>query len=95
MAKVTSKLQVTIPKPIAEQFGIKPGVELDWIPAGDGIRVTLAARKTPEVDLKARLKQFDEASGRQRRREASMGRRKPTGDRGWKREDLYNVGRSR
>ena len=39
MARATSKLQVTVPKTIAEQFAIRPGDEIDWIPAGDGIRV--------------------------------------------------------
>jgi AbrB family looped-hinge helix DNA binding protein len=34
MPKVTSKLQLTVPKAIAEQYGIRPGDELEWIPAG-------------------------------------------------------------
>ena len=37
MAKVTSKLQVTVPKAIAEQYSIRPGDEIDWAPAGDVI----------------------------------------------------------
>ena len=39
MAKVTSKLQVTIPKHIAEEYGIAPGDEVEFVPAGDSIRV--------------------------------------------------------
>ena len=39
MAKVTSKLQLTVPKAIADRYGIRPGDELDWVPAGDAIRV--------------------------------------------------------
>ena len=35
MAKVTSKLQVTIPKAIAEQYGIKPGDEIEFRPSLD------------------------------------------------------------
>ncbi|MGH7844250.1 MAG: AbrB/MazE/SpoVT family DNA-binding domain-containing protein, partial [Candidatus Binatia bacterium] len=35
MSKVTSKLQVTIPKDIAEAYGIQPGSEIHWVPAGD------------------------------------------------------------
>jgi len=27
---VTSKLQLTVPKAIADQFGLKPGDELQW-----------------------------------------------------------------
>ena len=34
MAKVTSKRQLTVPKFIADQYGIKPGDQLDWVPAG-------------------------------------------------------------
>ncbi len=92
MAKVTSKLQVTIPKSIADQFGIKPGIELEWIPAGDGIRVVLASAKTPAEEMRRRLKLFDEATSRQRRRESVQGRRRPAAGRGWKREDLYRRG---
>ncbi|MEK7258043.1 MAG: SUMF1/EgtB/PvdO family nonheme iron enzyme, partial [Bacteroidota bacterium] len=31
MAKVTSKLQVTVPKIIADQYGIRPGDEIEWV----------------------------------------------------------------
>ena len=43
MAKVTSKLQVTIPKALAERYGIRPGDEIDWEPAGQFIRVVPSA----------------------------------------------------
>ena len=94
MAKVTSKLQVTIPKVIADKFGIKPGAELDWIPAGDAIRVVPASRERPEEDRELRLRLFDEATARQRRREKGAGKRVSAKDRGWKREDLYRRGRA-
>jgi AbrB family looped-hinge helix DNA binding protein len=45
MARVTSKLQVTIPKVVAEQFGIRPGDEVDWVPAGEAVRVVPAKNK--------------------------------------------------
>jgi bifunctional DNA-binding transcriptional regulator/antitoxin component of YhaV-PrlF toxin-antitoxin module len=38
MAKVTSKLQVTVPKALAEN-AIRPGDEIAWEAAGDVIRV--------------------------------------------------------
>jgi predicted nucleic acid-binding protein/bifunctional DNA-binding transcriptional regulator/antitoxin component of YhaV-PrlF toxin-antitoxin module len=38
MARVTSKYQVTVPRKIAEAYGITPGVDI-WVPAGDVIRV--------------------------------------------------------
>jgi AbrB family looped-hinge helix DNA binding protein len=91
MSKVTSKLQVTIPKAIADQLGIRPGSELDWIPAGDGIRVVSTSRKTSMEDTDLRLKLFDEATTRQRSRESS-GKRRRSKDRGWTREDLYGRG---
>ena len=39
MAKVTSKYQVTVPRKIAEEYHIRPGDEIDWVPAGEAIRV--------------------------------------------------------
>jgi bifunctional DNA-binding transcriptional regulator/antitoxin component of YhaV-PrlF toxin-antitoxin module len=30
---------VTVPKAIADEYGIKPGDEISWTPAGDAIRV--------------------------------------------------------
>ena len=92
---MTSKLQVTIPKAIADQFGIKPGAELDWIASGDSIRVVPAASQGPAEDRELRLKLFDEATARQRRREKRASKRPAAKDRGWKREDLYRRGRAR
>jgi len=104
MAKVTSKLQLTVPKAIADRYGIRPGDELEWIAAGDSIRVIPAnspggnghARTAEE-----RLILFDQATERQRRREANPEPgavpevAKPHEiERGWKREDLYRRGRS-
>ena len=34
---VTSKLQLTVPKAIADQYGIRPGDELQWIAAGEAL----------------------------------------------------------
>ena len=36
---MTSKLQVTVPKVIANQYGIRPGDEVEWVAAGEAIRV--------------------------------------------------------
>jgi AbrB family looped-hinge helix DNA binding protein len=38
-ALVTSKGQVTIPKELRDQFGIAPGVRVDFAAAADGIRL--------------------------------------------------------
>lgn len=101
MSKVTSKLQLTLPKSIADQYGIRAGDELEWIPAGEAIRVIPAgnARKGKKtISVNERLELFDKASLRQRRREAALQRAGVNlakgGDRGWKREDLYRRGRS-
>jgi AbrB family looped-hinge helix DNA binding protein len=93
MSKVTSKLQVTVPKAIADEYGIRPGDELDWVPAGDGIRVVPAGKAPAALNLEARLRLFDRATERARRRRRSQPRME-TQDRGWTREDLYHRGRS-
>ncbi|HEU4369233.1 MAG TPA: AbrB/MazE/SpoVT family DNA-binding domain-containing protein [Methylomirabilota bacterium] len=96
MAKVTSKLQVTVPKAIAVQYGIRPGDEIDWVPAGDSIRVVPAGRGgAGAADLQSRLKLFDAATERQRLRQSKRPRRRARGDRGWTREDLYDRARPR
>lgn len=91
MAKVTSKYQVTIPKSIAEQHGVKPGDDIEWSSSGDAIRIT--PRKNTRPSIAERLQRFDEATARLKRIQKDVRRTK--GDRGWTREDLYeNHGRS-
>ncbi len=94
MAKVTSKLQVTVPKAIADQYGIRPGDEIDWVPAGEGVRVIPARRTGSSNDGAARLRLFDQATARQREREAGARKRAPASKRGWTREELYRRGRA-
>ena len=96
MSKVTSKLQVTVPKAIADQYGIRPGDEIEWIPAGDSIRV-VPARPVPldnEADIARRVALFDAATERQlvrdqRMRDEGRAPDPPGTPRGWTREDLY------
>jgi AbrB family looped-hinge helix DNA binding protein len=94
MAKVTSKLQVTVPKAIAERYGIRPGDEISWVPAGDIIRVVPSRPRPAAVDREAKLRLFDQATERQRRRSAKRKTVQPR-ERGWTREDLYQRGRPR
>jgi bifunctional DNA-binding transcriptional regulator/antitoxin component of YhaV-PrlF toxin-antitoxin module len=95
VAKVTSKLQVTVPKALATAYQIRPGDDLLWVAAGDAIRV-MPARSLPKAgdSVAARLRLFDLATERQQARKRG-GRRKPTKDRGWRREDLYDRDRTR
>jgi len=107
MAKVTSKLQLTVPKVIADQYGIKPGDELQWVPAGDAIRVVPVNPRRKRAhgrSTKERLELLRQMLERQREREANPPPMEPYEDRpwkpheierGWRREDLYDRGRSR
>ena len=97
MAKVTSKLQVTIPKRIADQYGIAPGDEVEFVPAGDSIRMVPAhQRSRSSLSLEERLRLFDESTARQREREKHMVLpANPPAERDWKREDLYTRGKPR
>jgi AbrB family looped-hinge helix DNA binding protein len=88
MARVTSKLQVTVPKAIADRYGIAPGQELEWLEAGDGIRVVPERART-RTDPGARLAVFDRATERQRARERATTSEPHADDRGWRREELY------
>jgi AbrB family looped-hinge helix DNA binding protein len=98
MAKVTSKLQLTVPKAIADQYGIKPGDELEFVPAGESIRIELVRRKVRaghELTTEERLAIFDEGTGRLDALQAeelkkNQGKRVTRETRGWTREDLYN-----
>lgn len=91
MAKVTSKYQVTVPKAIADRYNIRPGDRIDWVAAGEVIRVVPPGKDAPDEDRESRLRLFDQATERNRRRRKA---RQPR-DRGWTREDLYGRGRSR
>jgi AbrB family looped-hinge helix DNA binding protein len=96
VSRVTSKLQVTLPKAIADRFRIRPGDEIEWEPAGDAIRVLPPGAAPVAVDRQERLRIFDAATRRQAEREARAGRRRQTDeDRGWTREELYPRGSAR
>ena len=96
MAKVTSKLQVTVPKALAEHYGIRPGDDIRFEESGEVIRVVPAnaGEPTEGLDIEARLGLFDAATARQQTREAGRQARRSS-TRGWTREELYEHGRSR
>jgi bifunctional DNA-binding transcriptional regulator/antitoxin component of YhaV-PrlF toxin-antitoxin module len=99
MPKVTSKLQLTVPKAIADLYGIRPGDVLEWIPAGESIRVQLVTGKTKarhELTSEERLaifdantKWLDEIQAAQLKEEKAKGTRTTRENRGWTRDELY------
>ena len=95
MSRVTGKRQVTIPKTIADRYGIEPGDEIDWLPAGDGIRVVVPGEVRRDLGVEERLDLFDRATERQRARQAGRPMKPRAAERGWRREDLYERGRPR
>lgn len=94
---MTTKLQVTLPKAVADLYGIRPGDEIEWVPAGDVIRVLPPGQRQSRLDVAARLKLFDQATARQQQREKTRHKTKhpQPKDRGWTREELYVRGRAR
>jgi AbrB family looped-hinge helix DNA binding protein len=99
MPKVTSKLQLTVPKKIADQYGIRPGDQLEWIPAGDSIRVELVRRKAKagqQLTAEERVALFDANMERIDRLQAEQLKEARESNapsmrekRSWTREELY------
>ncbi len=102
MAKVTSKLQLTLPKKIAEAHGISPGDQIEFESAGDVIRIYRREADVMDVNKASlsqaeRLRLFEEATKRQRARERTLSISKDqseVADREWTREALYDRVRS-
>lgn len=93
MSKVTSKLQVTVPKALARDYGIAPGDDIRFEASGEVIRVVPPGADVPggPLDIEKRLALFDAATARQRGRESDGSRELPA-TRGWTREELYRRG---
>jgi AbrB family looped-hinge helix DNA binding protein len=97
MGKVTSKLQLTLPKAIADQFGIRPGDDLRWEAADEIIRVVpeRSFKASGALTLEERLALFDAATARQSKRQSAPRKRSSSpANRGWTREELYSRGRT-
>ena len=94
MTRVTGKFQITLPRRLVDAFGIRVGDEVELVAAGDVIRIVPANAVRPELPLEERLRLFDEATQRTKKR--AKGRILPsTSDRGWSRDELYDRGRAR
>ena len=91
MPKVTSKLQVTVPKTVADHYGIRPGDEIEWLVSGDVIRVVPPGTKIKTLSAAERLRRFDLATVRQLKRN-KQAHAASAQTRGWSREDLYRRG---
>jgi AbrB family looped-hinge helix DNA binding protein len=92
MAKVTSKLQLTVPKALASQYGIRPGDRVEFVPAGEVIRMIPIKRRPKLITAQERVRIFDGVMRRMDER-AAQHRVKPAQrgeNRGWTREDLYD-----
>lgn len=89
MSRVTQKLQVSIPKALADHYGIAPGADLVWEAAGEALRVRLTEpRASYALDDRERLRLFDSATRRQASRQAAR-KLDPAATRGWTRDEVY------
>ena len=89
---MTSKLQVTLPKPLAEQLGVRPGDEFDWEVSARALHIVPrgASSGLAAVDRAARFRASVE---RQLRLQAERGVvPQKEADRGWTRDELYDLG---
>ena len=89
MSKITSKLQITIPKAIATTCGLGPGDELEFVVRGDELRLVSGRRARRRLTTAQRLALFDEASQRQRARDKAWTGTRNAAKRGWTRDELY------
>jgi bifunctional DNA-binding transcriptional regulator/antitoxin component of YhaV-PrlF toxin-antitoxin module len=89
MSKVTAKLRVTVPKHIADRYGMRPGSEISWPPAGDALREVPGAIANAAPDPAERLSLFDAATERQRKRQRRRVPSQSPKNRGWTRKELY------
>lgn len=55
-SRLTSKGQVTIPKPVRERLGIRPGDEVEFVECDDGVRVRRKLRDNPLEQWRGYLK---------------------------------------
>jgi AbrB family looped-hinge helix DNA binding protein len=92
MAKVTSKLQITLPKRIAEKHGIVPGDEIRFESTGHSITI-IPGNQPGQTNLsrEERLRLFDQATRRLDARAAELPTSTPS-QRDWRRDDLYTRG---
>jgi len=94
MSKVTTKRQVTLPKELADEYGIEPGDEIHWERAGDALRVVTSTRGRVGPSVEERLRMFDDATARVSERWAGSRPLATPAPRGWTRDELHERGRA-
>ena len=94
MAKVTGKFQITLPKALVDECGIRIGDELGLRPIGRSIQIDRRSAPDRSRLRHDRLTHFDRATKRQQARQ-SVRSVQPARSRGWTREELYVRGRTR
>jgi bifunctional DNA-binding transcriptional regulator/antitoxin component of YhaV-PrlF toxin-antitoxin module len=94
MAKVTGKFQITLPKALVDQCGIRVGDELQLRSVGRSIHIDRRSAPSAARLRHERLAHFDAVTRRQQSRQGTrtVG---PARGRGWTREELYRRGRTR
>lgn len=91
MSKLTSKYQLTLPKAVAQDAGLKPGDEIDCEAAGEIIRIRPRTQSGAQKrSITDQLMLFDLATERQQHREHSKVPA-PATERGWTRDELYEI----
>ena len=94
MSKVTSKLQVTIPKAVALEHDIRPGCDIHFVSDHGVLRVLPPGHGEggQALSTEERLALFDDATARQAARDArrAAGQGDASRGRGWTREELYD-----
>jgi AbrB family looped-hinge helix DNA binding protein len=90
VSKITSKLQVTIPKDVAVRMNLKPGDELEWVVTGEVLQVHPVRGQSSRGAIAERLALFDAATARQTAwQSANPPAELNPKDRGWTRAELY------
>ncbi|MCP5010880.1 MAG: AbrB/MazE/SpoVT family DNA-binding domain-containing protein [Aestuariibacter sp.] len=91
MSKVTKKLQVSLPKALADEYDIRPGDDLEWQAAGDVLRVVPPDKRSQRHSIGEQLQLFDQATQRQHERNWKR-QLTVASERGWTRDELYERG---
>jgi predicted nuclease with TOPRIM domain len=79
---------------LADRLRLRPGDEIDWQEAGDALRILPHRAQPMRFSSEMKLRLFDDATRRQRQRQARRRLGNETCERGWTREELYRRDRA-